>query len=239
MTNVDLNPRWFSFAAMKKVGYFITTLVLFIFFSVKNYAQVIWSNPEAESAYKDGKTKLSQGEFPAAIVAFRQALVLEPRVNVTRIGLAEAQMLNGANADAIATLQPLFDQHIADEHSYIISAMAHKETEGLKKAIKVLDDGLDQYPSSGVIRYELGTFYIEKGDAEAALKTWVKGINMNPNFHPNYYEAAYSYTYTIRPVWSILYTEVFLNVENQTLRAADTRKILTDAYRKFFFARDV
>ena len=68
----------------------------------------------------------------------------------------------------------------------------------------------------------------------SAIKQWEKGIEMDPGFSKNYYNACKYYYFTTDKVWSLLYGEIFLNIEPQSAMAPEIKNILLEGYKKLF-----
>ena len=47
-----------------------------------------------------------------------------------------------------------------------------------------------------------------------AIKMWEKGIEVAPSFSKNYFNASKYYYFSTDKVWSIIYGEIFLNMEH-------------------------
>ncbi len=196
---------------------------------------VQWPSPEVERLFESGRTALSSGNARGAVGVFRQVVAAAPDVPLARRELAFAQQSAGQSASALETLEPLFSAGTADPFAYQTGAAAHTAAGDPKKALKTLRRGIEKHPASGILYKELGSALEKERDAEGALRAWVDGIEAAPTYHLNYYEAAHAYVYSKELVWAILYAEIFANLERATPRAADARKILMAAYKRFFF----
>lgn len=67
-----------------------------------------------------------------------------------------------------------------------------------------------------------------------AIKQWEKGIEVDPGFSKNYYNASKYYFFTPDKIWSILYGEIFINIEPLSNRTPEIKSILLDSYKKLF-----
>lgn len=193
-----------------------------------------WESPETEQLYNTAKEALSRGAIKQAIVLFQQVADREPGAAIVKRDLAQALLLAGERADAAATIEPLIESGQADEQSYQIAGSAWLQSGERKKAKKALQAGIKRYPQSGIIYHELGKYYEEGADLEYALDAWLQGIQVDPDYYLNYYEAARIYAGTSKPVWTILYGEIFVNKERQTPRSYEMRKMMLEAYRQIF-----
>ena len=94
-----------------------------------------------------------------------------------------------------------------------------------KKALK-------QFPNSGVLYSEYGDMLAQQNKPDDAIKMWEKGIQADPNNSSNYYYAARYYSSKNRPLWAVIYSETFVNIESLTPRTVEIKDILLSNYRK-------
>ena len=59
---------------------------------------------------------------------------------------------------------------------------------------------------------------------------------MDPSYAGNYYNAASYYYFTKDKVWTLLYGEIFVNMENLTERATEVKRMLLSTYKEKLFA---
>lgn len=195
---------------------------------------VDWPSPEIEQLYKQARQFHSSGNLKQAITLYKQAIQVAPGVMLLHRELGQALYLSGSYEEAISTLEAVIQAGAADEETYQVMASCLLAKGEKKKARNILKDGMARYPHAGILYYQAGKIYDEDGDREAALKAWLDGIENDPAYHMNYYEAARAYLDTNAPVWAILYGEMFVNIEQQTPRSYDVRKMLLEAYKQLF-----
>jgi hypothetical protein len=75
--------------------------------------------------------------------------------------------------------------------------------------------------------------YIMNMDVEA-IRFWEKGIEVDPGYSSNYYNASKYYYYTYDKVWSLIYGEIFINLESYSRRTPEIKSMLVDSYKKLF-----
>ena len=63
---------------------------------------------------------------------------------------------------------------------------------------------------------------------------WEKGIEIDPNYSGNYYNAAQYYFFTQDKVWGLVYGEIFVNLESYSKRTAEMKDLLLEGYKKLF-----
>ncbi|HEY8387001.1 MAG TPA: hypothetical protein VIK74_00275, partial [Parasegetibacter sp.] len=103
---------------------------------------------------------------------------------------------------------------------------------------KLYKKGLKKFPESGVLYNEYGEILFAKADYDA-IKYWEKGIEVEPNFPGNYYNAAKFYYFTTDKVWSLIYGEIFVNLESYSQRTAEIKSILLEGYKKLFLTANL
>jgi tetratricopeptide (TPR) repeat protein len=129
--------------------------------------------------------------------------------------------------------RPLPDRPDADVQAYQILGLVYKAIEERKECEKLYKAGLKKFPNSGMLYNEYGEMLWTKQDY-TAVKYWEKGIEVDPNFSGNYYNAAKHYYMTYDKVWGLIYGEIFLNLESYSKRTAEMKDLLLGGYKKLF-----
>ena len=195
---------------------------------------VSWPSPEVEQMYRQAREQHSRGNLNQAITLYKQTINLAPSIMLLHRELGQALYLSGSYEEAISTLQAVIEAGAADEEAYHITVSSLMSKNDRKKARNLLKDGLERYPHSGLLYHLSGKIYESDDKPEEALAAWLAGIENDPAYHINYYEAAKAYAGTDHPVWTIIYGEMFVNIEQQTPRSHDVRKMIIGAYKKMY-----
>lgn len=197
-------------------------------------AQDAWSSPEVEQMYNNARSQMMQGNLNQAIITYKQAILLAPEKKVLHRDLAQAYYLSSQYDEAQATLEPIIKSGEADDHAYQTAAGCLIAQNQSKKAKALLLDAIKRYPHSGILYNQLAKLQEQDGNQEAALTSWLIAIQQDPAYHISYYEAARMYMSTDKPVWAVIYAEIFLNIEQHTPRAEETKDMLLGAYMRLF-----
>ncbi|HEU0110953.1 MAG TPA: hypothetical protein VFQ73_08765, partial [Flavisolibacter sp.] len=136
---------------------------------------------------------------------------------------------------ALDEVKPMLDRDDADVVVYQLGGNVYKALEEVKEADKMYKKGLKKFPKSGPLYSEYGELLWAKKDLNA-INQWEKGIEADPSFAGNYYNAALYYYYTKDQVWTLIYGEIFVNMEYLTERATEMKKLLLTAYKEKLFA---
>lgn len=196
--------------------------------------QTNWPTPEVEQMYKEARELFSQGNIKQAIVRYQQAIQISPEILILHRDLGKAYYMAGDYENALNTLEPIVKSGQADDQTFQAMSASLQASGETKKAKNILQKGIEQYPHSGLLYHEMGKIHEENNETVYALETWLDGIKNDPGYHVNYYEAARTYMNSSKPVWAVIYGEIFINIEQQTPRANETRVMLLEAYKRIF-----
>jgi tetratricopeptide (TPR) repeat protein len=183
------------------------------------------------------RTFTNQGDFTNAIVVLNSALQKDQQNLELLKDLAFNYYLNRDYAKGEAIAKPLIERPDADVQTYQMLALFYKATDDLKECEHLYKDGLKRWPNSGVLYSEYGEVMGAK-ESYLAIKQWEKGIEIDPNYAGNYYNAAkYYYVYGDK-LWTLIYGEIFINLESYSKRTAEIRQLLLEGYKKLFVNMD-
>jgi hypothetical protein len=73
----------------------------------------------------------------------------------------------------------------------------------------------------------------------SAIKQWEKGIEMDPGFSGNYFNASKFYSFSADKVWSLVYGEIFLNIDPLSSNTPEMKNLLLEGYKKLFADADL
>lgn len=174
-----------------------------------------------------------QGDYTNALVVLTEALKKDPRNLELSKDIAFNYYLEKDFDKGIAVGKGMVDRADADVTAYQILAMLYKGIGEAKECDKLYKAGIKRFPRSGVLLSEYGEMLWSKQDY-AAIKYWEKGIEIDPNYSGNYYNAARYYFFTQDKVWGLVYGEIFLNLESYSKRTAEIKDLLLEGYKKLF-----
>jgi tetratricopeptide (TPR) repeat protein len=180
-----------------------------------------------------GRQFMQQGDFANAVLVLNRALEAAPgNIDVVK-DLTLAYYFQNESAKALTIIKPLLDRDEADEQCFQIAANLYKQLVLPKESDKLYRKALKKYPESGPLYNDFGELLWAQQDYNA-IKQWEKGIETDPGFSKNYYNASKYYYLTADVVWTIYYAEIFINIEPLSNKATEIRNILLDSYKKLF-----
>lgn len=215
---------------MKKLLIFFA-IIVFVF-NVKAQQQNV------NELHETAKAFMRQGDYSNASLVLNRALQQEPNNLAIAKDLALDYYLQKENIKALEIIRPLLDRNDADDQCFQIAGNIYKALGQVKECEKMYKKGIKKFPQSGALYNEYGELLWATQDF-SAIKLWEKGIETDPGYSGNYYNAC-KYYYLIKDkTWSLLYAEIFLNIENMTGRTPEIKNILLDSYKKLFSDTDL
>ncbi len=173
---------------------------------------------------------LQRSEYDNAISTLEKARQKEPdNIEVLR-DLVYSLYLKRDFAKAVEIGKQLIEKPNADQQSYQVLGLAYKAIAEYKECAKLYRTALRKFPNSGVIYNESGELFALDNDIEEAILQWEKGIEMDPGYSSNYYNAAMFYTNRKSWLKAAIYAELFLNLESYSQRTEDIKQQLYKAY---------
>ena len=179
------------------------------------------------------RTFMQQGDYANAVLVLNRATVLAPQNIEISKDLAMGYYLQRDNNKALEIIKPLLDREDADDQCYQIAGNIYQQLDLSKECDKLYRKGIKRFPESGALYNELGLLLFDQKDI-SAITQWEKGIEVDPNYSKNYYNACKYYNSITNKVWSILYGEIFVNMEPLNARAPEIKTILLESYKKLF-----
>jgi tetratricopeptide (TPR) repeat protein len=184
------------------------------------------------------KTFMHKGDYANAVIVLNEGLRQNPADIEMQKDLAQSWYFQGNYDKALEVIKPVLDKDNADDQCYIIAGSIYEHNGDADNAKKVYREGLKKFPGSGPLYNVLGEVQFNSKDFEA-IKSWEKGIETDPTYSRNYFNAARYYFFSTDKIWSILYGEIFINMEPNSSLTAEMKKILLDSYKKLFADADM
>ena len=198
---------------------------------------IVFAQPptDVKTMHENAKAFMRQGDFDNAIIVLTRALQSDKDNVEMQQDLVMAYYYKRDYQKALDGAKNLLDRDDADVVTYQIAGNVYKALEETKDCEKLYKKGLKKFPKSGPLYSEYGELLWAQKNYDA-VKQWEKGIQMDPAYAGNYYNAALYYFYTNDKVWSLVYGEIFVNMETLTERSNSMKQLLYQAYKEKLFA---
>jgi len=193
---------------------------------------------DAAQLHETARAFMRQGDYANAVLVLNRAILLAPKDIEIAKDLGLNYYFSKDYAKALDICKPLLEKDEADDQLFQIVGDIYLALEQPKECEKIYKKGLKKFPSSGPLYNELGELLWSQKDF-SAIKQWEKGIETDPGFSRNYFNAARYYYFTTDKIWSLLYGEIFLNIEPMGADAQEMKNILLESYKKLFREADL
>lgn len=188
---------------------------------------------DAKQLHETAKSFMRQGDFSNASLVLIRALQQDPSNLDINKDLAYTYFLQKDYTKALETIKPLLERDDADDQCFQIAGNVYKGLKNFKECEKVYKKGIKKFPASGPLYNDYGGLLMVSQDVNA-IKYWEKGIETDPAYSGNYYNACKYYFLSGEKLWCALYSEIFINIEIQTPRTIEIKEQLLETYKRIF-----
>ena len=187
-----------------------------------------------DSPLETARTFMRSGDFDNAILVLNNALKKDANNVEVKRDLVLAYTYKRDFAKALDVAKPLVEESDADEQTFQVAGNVYRALALYKDGEKMFRKALKKFPNSGALYSEYGEMLWDNKDY-SAINQWEKGIEVAPSYAGNYYNAASYYYFTKDKVWTLIYGEIFVNMESLTDRSTEVKKMLLDTYKQKLF----
>jgi tetratricopeptide (TPR) repeat protein len=175
-----------------------------------------------------------QGDYPNAINVLVKGVAQFPDNLDLSKDLAFVYYLNRQYRNALDVTDPIIKKDLADEQVYQVAGLAHRSNLDFKSAEANYKAALKKFPKSGILYADYGEMLDQKDPGFSnGLKWYEAGIAAQADYPGNYYHASKAYV-TVEPLRSVLYGEIFVNMESYSARTAEIKTMLLEVYNKLW-----
>ncbi len=192
----------------------------------------------AKELHETAKIFMLQSDFANASLVLTKCIQKDPTNLEATKDLAMSYYYQKSNEKALEIIKPLLDNERADDQCFHIAGLIFGQLSQPSESEKVFKKGIKKFPDSGPLYNELGEAQLANKNKDA-IKTWEKGIEMDPSFSKNYFNAArYYYFNNTDKIWSIIYGEIFVNMDPAGENTQEMKQLILETYKKLFIPND-
>ena len=207
---------------------------LFIFIGLIIFESAATQTLTVKQLQENAKVFMQQGDFENAVASLQKARQTDPLNMELLKNLSFAYFLQRDFVKAIETGKIVIEMDDADQQAFQILGLSYKSIAAYKEANKMYKVALKKFPNGGVIYNEYGeSLALEKNTKEAIIQ-WEKGIQLDPNFSGNYFNAIKYYSDQQNWIRIILYGELFVNLESFSAKTTEVKNTLIIAYKNLY-----
>ncbi|MFN8288995.1 MAG: hypothetical protein U0U70_01940 [Chitinophagaceae bacterium] len=190
---------------------------------------------DPKKMHETARAFMNTGDFDNAIIVLTRALQQDKNNLEMQKDLVMSYYLKKDYNKALDGVEVLIQRDDADVVTFQIAGNVYKALEEPKECEKMYKKALKKFPKSGPLLSEYGELLWAMKDF-SAINLWEEGIKSDPSYSGNYYNAANFYFYTKDKVWSLIYGEIFVNMESLSERGAAMKQQLLQGYKEKLFA---
>ena len=210
-----------------------TFICLFLVFPLFVFGQTVWPSPEIGQMYHNANEDIARGNFKDAITISRQAILLAPHMPVFFNQLATAYNLTGNYNEAENSLNKLEPEE-CDTQCFRLLAASQAAQKKIKQSVKTIQDGIDRFPGCGSLYHEKGIICILAGKEDEAIHAWLDGMEHDPGFAPDYYDAATACLSSEKVLRGLISGEIFLAMKHDTFADTALKNKMYAGYKTLF-----
>lgn len=197
-------------------------------------AFTVFAQEDVKSLHTTARNFMFSGDYNNAILVLNRALLQDKDNLDLQKDLVQAYYLKQDYSKALEGVEKLIERDDADVMTFQIAGNVYKALEEVKDCTKMYKKALKKFPKSGPLYSEYGELLWATQDY-SAIEYWEKGIQVDPAYGGNYYNAALYYFHTKDKVWSLIYGEIFVNMESLSERGAAMKDLLLKGYKEKLF----
>ena len=195
----------------------------------------LFGQTKEEKAFEYGKEAIQlmdKGEFEKSIELLEKAQKLDPKRIDYPYEIAYAHYLQKDYQKSSKILKKLLSHENVTELHFQLLGNCYDNMKEPDKAIETYQKGLEKFPNSGRLYLEQGIVEYFRENYNEAITYWEKGVEVQPTFPSNYYWLGKIFSFTDERIWSVLYGEMFMNLERNSKRTVEMSQILFETYKK-------
>jgi tetratricopeptide (TPR) repeat protein len=186
---------------------------------------------DSKQLYESAKILMRQGEYETATSVLLKAIKQDSLQLDMQKDLAYLYLLQNNYASATQIARPLIDRSDADAQCFQILGMAYKAVGNNAECATLYKYAILKFPYSGVIYNDFGELLAKQNQLDQAIKQWELGIENDPNYSGNYYNASMYYSLKRQWIQVAFYGEYFINIESFTERTEAIKSKIVNAYQ--------
>lgn len=196
------------------------------------FAQSESDKLQAEEYFVEAITIMDEGQYEESIALLRKAKKLNPDESDYTYEIAYAYCIQKKYKEAIKEIKTIISNEDTNDQYYQLLGNCYDYIGKSEKALTTYKQGLEKFPNSGRLYLEQGVVEYTRENYNEAINYWETGVETEPTYSSNYYWLGKIFSYTDERIWSVLYAEMFINLERNTARTKEMSKILYEAYKE-------
>jgi tetratricopeptide (TPR) repeat protein len=187
----------------------------------------------AEQFHAMGKNYLIDGDYSNAESMLFSAYNLDS-LNISIIkDLSLCYYFEKEYSKGLQIINSIIDKDSADDQCFQIAGNIYKGLKKYNECEILYQKALTKFPDNGTLNNEMGEL-LNLQNKKECINYWEKGIEKDPQYPKNYFNAAKFYDTENNNLWSLLYGEIYVNMDPFGVKTAEIKEIILSAYHKIF-----
>jgi tetratricopeptide (TPR) repeat protein len=205
----------------------LLVLIFSVFFVTLSHSQ----DSDADKLYWKAISKMdNEGDYSGAIKLLDEAIKLEPKNIDFQYEKAYAYFKWEDYKSAAKILEKLVKSADATPLCFQLLGNTYNHLGEKGKSDEIYMKGIEKFPDAGVLYTGQGLKALNEKEYDKALEWFEKGMVMDPGYRSDYYYASLLFAGSTETVWSVLYGEIFCNLEPKGNRFDLMSKVLYGVY---------
>lgn len=192
-----------------------------------------FAQTDSEKALAKGKSFMQLGDYSNAVIVLYLASQKDPENMELSKNLSLCYYYQHNYQNALDLIQQQLKKSSADDQCYLIASDIYQQTNQLKEAEKLIKKGLKKFPTSGPLYNNLGEVQFVQNKSNA-IESWETGMEKDPSYGRNYYNAARYYFKKDDLIKALLFGEIFVNIDPQSQHTPEMKGLILKGWRQLF-----
>lgn len=138
---------------------------------------------------------------------------------------------------ALKIILPKIENATADDQCFQIAGNIYRALKQYDQMEQLYKTGLKRFPDNGALYNEMGELLAIRKN-EACISYWEKGIEKDPAYPRNYFNACRHYAES-GDIAGMLYGEMYVTMDPFSTRSSEMKEILLRSYKRFYGIKDL
>ncbi len=184
---------------------------------------------DAKRLHEIGKNYLVDGDYANAESMLYSAYTADTNDISIIKDLTLCYFFEKDYARGIALMTPLIDRQQADDQCFQILGSLYRTQNNYASSMAIYTAAIKKYPDNGAFYNEIGELMQLNNDPQC-IAFWERGIEKDPPYPSNYFNACKFYHASGDKIWAALYGEIYVNIDPLNARTVEIKDILLEDY---------
>jgi tetratricopeptide (TPR) repeat protein len=187
---------------------------------------------EAKRLHEMGKNYMIDGDYSNSESLLTDAYNLDTNNIIFTKDLALCLYFEKEYTRGLKLLTKKIDEGLADDQTFQIAGTIYSANQQLIEAENLYLSAIKKFPNNGAFYNDLGEL-LSRQQKNQCIDFWERGIELDPTYARNYFNAC-KYYENLETIWSIIYGEIYVNLDPLNPKSPEIKDILLNNYKNYF-----